>query len=181
MADSSPTSTEPNRRTSARGLPTPPGEQPVTEAAWPVQSAAITETSRRRARVIHFEISADDPERAAEFYRRVFGWEITGWGGPVPYLLASTGPQGSPGIDGAITDRRTQHQPVVNSIGVESWDEAATAVVAAGGQVLMEKTLIPGVGYFAYCMDTEGNVFGIVEESPTDPAAPLGDAGQAAG
>ena len=28
------------------------------------------------SRVVHFEIPADDPERAVEFYKKVFGWKI---------------------------------------------------------------------------------------------------------
>jgi hypothetical protein len=52
---------------------------------------------------------------------------------------------------------------VVISIDVDNWERAARAVVEAEGTVLTEKTAIPGVGYFAYCRDTEGNVFGILE------------------
>ena len=43
-------------------------------------------------RVIHFEIPADDPQRAVKFYREAFGWEISTWGGPGEYWLATTGP-----------------------------------------------------------------------------------------
>lgn len=119
-------------------------------------------------RVVHFEISAEDPDRAAEFYRKAFGWEVTDWGGGFRYLLATTGPDDQPGINGAITERQEHSQPVVNSIEVARWEDGAAAVAAAGGEVLMEKTPIPGMGYFAYCRDTEGNVFGIFE---SDPAA----------
>lgn len=116
-------------------------------------------------RVIHFEITADDPDRAAAFYRRAFGWEVTDWGGPLKYLLATTGRSEEPGINGAITERQDHGQPVVNSIQVETWEQGAAAVKAAGGKVVTEKTPIPGLGYFAYCTDTEGNLFGIFEEA----------------
>ena len=33
-------------------------------------------------RPIHFEIPADHPERAIEFYHNVFGWEFQKWEGP---------------------------------------------------------------------------------------------------
>jgi predicted enzyme related to lactoylglutathione lyase len=33
-------------------------------------------------RVVYFEIPADDPERAAKFYKEVFGWKIDKWEGP---------------------------------------------------------------------------------------------------
>lgn len=130
-------------------------------------------------RVSHFEITADDPERAAAFYRKAFGWEIKDWGGPFKYLLATTGPKDQVGIDGAIMDRSDTRQAVINTLSVDSWEAGAQAVRDAGGTVLMEKTPVPGQGYFAYCKDTEGNVFGIFQADPTasQEAAPVG-AGQ---
>ncbi len=111
-------------------------------------------------RVVHFEISADDPQRAVAFYQEVFGWKIDRWGDE-PYWLVSTG-EGA-GIDGALMPRGGQRQPVIDTVEVESWDRAADAVRGAGGKVLHDKRSIPGVGTFAYCEDTEGNVFGIME------------------
>ena len=124
-------------------------------------------------RVIHFEITADDPDRAAGFYRKAFGWEIVGWEQPMKYLLATTGPADAAGINGAITDRQEHRQAVVNTIDVESWEKGAAAVAAAGGEVLMPKTAIPGIGYFAYCRDTEGNVFSILESDPEARPEPV--------
>lgn len=118
-------------------------------------------------RVSHFEITADDPERAAAFYRKAFGWEINDWGGPFKYLLATTGPKEDVGIDGAIMDRHDSKQAVINTISVDKWEAGAKAVSDAGGTVLQEKTPVPGQGYFAYCKDTEGNVFGIFEADQT--------------
>lgn len=57
-------------------------------------------------RVIHFEIGADNPERASKFYSQVFRCKIQNWGGPVDYWLANTGAAGEPGINGAIMYRR---------------------------------------------------------------------------
>jgi predicted enzyme related to lactoylglutathione lyase len=36
-------------------------------------------------RAEHFEISANEPEKAAAFYENVFGWKVTKRGGPVEY------------------------------------------------------------------------------------------------
>ena len=119
-------------------------------------------------RVSHFEITADDPERAAAFYRKAFGWEINDWGGPFKYLLAGTGPKDQVGIDGAIMDRNDTKQAAILTMSVDTWEEGARAVSQAGGTLLMDKTPVPGQGYFAYCRDTEGNVFGIFQ---ADPAA----------
>jgi uncharacterized protein len=111
-------------------------------------------------RVVHFEVSADDPERAAKFYETVFGWTATKWGGPKDYWLLTTGPDDQPGINGGIFKRMG---PVghVNSIDVASVDDAAAKVVAAGGEVVVPKMPIPGVGWLIYCKDTEGSVFGL--------------------
>jgi len=114
-------------------------------------------------RVIHFEISADNPERAKKFYENVFGWNINKWG-PEEYWLVMTGERTEPGIDGALKKREEQKQSVVNTVSVASIDEAMEKVKRNGGKVLMPKMTIPGIGYNTYCQDTEGNVFGIMEE-----------------
>jgi predicted enzyme related to lactoylglutathione lyase len=117
------------------------------------------------ARVIHFEIPVDDPERAQKFYANVFGWEISSWGGPAEYRLATTGPEDAPGINGALTPRSGNWAPV--HIGVVSVDEALKKVEQSGGEVVTPKMPIPGIGYMAYCKDTEGNGVGLFEEDPT--------------
>ena len=55
-----------------------------------------------------------------------------------------------------------------NTIGVESVDASVKAVQDAGGKLIMEKTPIPTVGYFAYLQDTEGNVFGVMQADPNE-------------
>jgi predicted enzyme related to lactoylglutathione lyase len=56
-------------------------------------------------RVVHFEIHAEKPEKAVEFYSKVFGWKIQKWDGPVDYWLVSTGSADERGIDGGIMRR----------------------------------------------------------------------------
>jgi predicted enzyme related to lactoylglutathione lyase len=111
-------------------------------------------------RIIHFEFAADNPERAAKFYHDVFGWESTNWGGPMEYWLVKTGTDG-PGIDGGILRHQEEMPRTVNTIGVSSVDEYLEKVTRNGGKVVMPKMAIPGVGYQAYCLDPEGNTFGI--------------------
>ncbi len=115
-------------------------------------------------RVVHFEISADDPERAAAFYADVFGWRVDKWHGPQDYWLVTTGPKDQAGIDGAIMRRGDNPgQPTVNTVDVDSWDAATAKVAERGGKILTAKIPIPGVGWFAYCQDTEGNTFGVMQ------------------
>ena len=115
------------------------------------------------SRVVHFEIPADDTERATKFYTKVFGWKINKWEGGMDYRLVTTGESGTPGIDGAIMQRSEMVTTVVNSIDVPSVDDFLKKVTKNGGKVDTPKTPIPGVGYFAYCKDTEGNMFGIMQ------------------
>ncbi len=112
-------------------------------------------------RVVHFELGAVKPERAAEFYRDVFGWEISKWEGPEDYWLVTTGAEDQQGINGAIMRHQDAKPRTVNTIEVDSVDKFAERVKQNGGQVVVEKTVIPGVGYQIYCRDTEGNLFGV--------------------
>ena len=114
------------------------------------------------SRVIHFEIPASDPERASAFYQKVFGWKIEKWPGPMEYWLVTTGAEGTPGINGGLM-KNTNVKTTTNTIGVESVDAAIEAAKRVGGKLVMPKTPIPGVGYFGYCEDTEGNLFGVMQ------------------
>jgi predicted enzyme related to lactoylglutathione lyase len=117
-------------------------------------------------RPIHFEIPAADTERVIGFYSSVFGWKFTKWEGPSPYWLITTGPKEEPGIDGGLLPRRDPNQPCVNTIGVASVDETLKTVEQNGGTIALPKMAIPGVGWLAYCKDTDGNMFGIMQPDP---------------
>jgi hypothetical protein len=116
------------------------------------------------SRIIHFEIPASDPERLSAFYQKVFGWKFDKWTGPMDYWMVNTGKEGKPGINGGMLRKGGPVAGTTNTIGVESVEGAIAAVVKAGGKQMMPKSPIPGVGYFAYCADTEGNLFGVMQE-----------------
>ena len=111
-------------------------------------------------RIVHFEFAADNPERAANFYRDVFGWQSSSWGGPMEYWLVKTGAD-EPGIDGGILRHQEPMPRTVNTTGVDSVDAYLEKITRNGGKVAQPKMALPGVGYQAYCIDTEGNMFGI--------------------
>ncbi len=113
-------------------------------------------------RVIHFEITADNPQRAVDFYTKTFGWTAEKWPGPMDYWLLTTGAKDTPGIDGGIV-QRTGMAGHVNTIEVESVDEFSGTIIKNGGSVAVPKHAIPGVGFLAYFHDTEGSVFGVMQ------------------
>lgn len=120
-------------------------------------------------RAIHFELYADDPERAAKFYADSFDWSVERWqgeSGPV-YWLLTTGEESLPGINGDIQRRSDPAAATSIILAVSSVDDYAAKIAAAGGSVLRPKFAIPGIGYAAYFRDTEGNRFGIFQEDPT--------------
>lgn len=118
------------------------------------------------ARVTHFEIPVDDPDRARRFYGDVFDWRIAEWGGPVDYWLCTTGPETEAGINGALTRRSSETPGLGLAIGVASLDDTLDRVPAAGGEVLQGRTPIPGVGWLAVFRDPEGNVLSMIENDP---------------
>ncbi|PPD58327.1 VOC family protein [Dehalogenimonas etheniformans] len=117
-------------------------------------------------RVIHFEIPAIKADRAVKFYETVFGWKIEKWAGPMDYWNITTGADKEPGINGAIMSVDGAIKQVVNTIGVKNLDEAAKKVLAAGGKRVSPDQTVPGIGYFAYFTDTEGNPFGLMQNDP---------------
>ncbi len=118
------------------------------------------------SRVIHFEMPADDPERVIQFYEKTFGWRFDKWEGPIEYWLISTGSEDQPGIDGGLARRTDSVVGIENTIDVKNLEISLIAVEANGGEIIRPKMAVPGVGWMAYIKDTEGNIFGLMEEDP---------------
>ena len=123
-------------------------------------------------RPIHFEIHAENTERAIAFYGRMFGWQFTQWEGQ-PYWLVKTGEAGTPGIDGGLLPRRgpgPAEMAAVNAfvctIDVPDLDAMVARVVDVGGTIALPRMPIPTVGWLAYGKDTEGNLFGMMQMDP---------------
>ena len=114
-------------------------------------------------RPTHFEILGDDPAKLGEFYTEIFNWEIADWGGEEQaYFLATTGPEGTLGINGGLMERHFK-QNVINTHDVENLDTALEKIKAAGGKKVHGPTEVPEVGMHCYCEDPQGNMFGIIE------------------
>lgn len=124
-------------------------------------------------RPTHFEIHAENPERAIAFYTGVFGWNFQKWEGPTPYWLITTGTQ-SPGINGGMVLRRgpapTDGQPMNGytvTIKVISCVATVASIVGSGGSIAVPLMPIPAMGWLAFAKDTEGNIFGVMQDDPT--------------
>ncbi len=116
--------------------------------------------------LVHFEIPADDVERARKFYKDLFGWQLEAYEPSVPdYLMLDT--QAKPDAAGIALYRRSEgtSQPVAY-FGVSSVEDAERKVQELGGKILMPRQDAGGFGWFAVCQDTENNVFGLYQRNP---------------
>ena len=114
---------------------------------------------------VHLEIPADDMERVSKFYAGVMGWTTKKVPG-MDYTMVYTGPERktSEVTAGVMPRRGAEHRHITAYLGVDSVDERVAKVKDLGGKILMQKTAIPGYGWFAICRDTEGNRFALWEE-----------------
>jgi len=120
-------------------------------------------------RVVHFEIQADNIERAKDFYEKAFGWEITQMmkadQGGMDYWGLKTGADGTPGINGGLYKRTPENKLFTYdcTIQVPNIDKAIEDVKKNGGSIRGDKMEIAGVGWFVAATDTEGNKFGLMQ------------------
>jgi predicted enzyme related to lactoylglutathione lyase len=54
----------------------------------------------------------------------------------------------------------------VCTIGVDNLDETIRRVEEHKGKCVRPKQAVPGIGWHCHCMDTEGNVFGLMQHDP---------------
>ncbi len=112
--------------------------------------------------IAHFDVPADDVERARRFYERVFGWRFEAWGPPDFYLI-HTGTPVDPGIHGSLSKRLHAGTGRVRTgfectISVGDLATIKAAVVANGGKLVLDEHEIVGVGTLIRFEDPEGNV-----------------------
>lgn len=114
--------------------------------------------------IAHFEIFADDVERARRFYERVFSWRFEA-GGPPDFYYISTGPEPEQGVSRGLIAKRQQGpassgniNAIRVTVSVESIRDIAAAIQSAGGTLRSSIIDIPGVGELVEFADTEGNI-----------------------
>jgi predicted enzyme related to lactoylglutathione lyase len=127
------------------------------------------------SRLVHFEIQADDVERAKAFYGAAFGWEFQDWSGSTgtTYWGIVTGPEDQPGINGGLLQRPAPAPELgqgtnayVCTMQVDDYDETERRILDAGGQVALPKMALTGMAWQGYYIDLEGNTFGIHQPDP---------------
>ena len=123
-------------------------------------------------KVVHFEIPAENEDRAQAFYEKVFGWKV--FKSPIPnwdYRLANTVetdekgmPQSAGVINGAISKRKEGETGPVIVIKVENLDETLAKLREEGCEIVMDPRPVGEIGTYAKFRDTEGNVLGVWQD-----------------
>jgi predicted enzyme related to lactoylglutathione lyase len=118
-------------------------------------------------RVVHFELPADDVERARNFYRDAFGWQLD----PMPeldYTIVRTTPTDERGmptepgaINGGMFARQSPFNGPVITVDVDDIDQALARVEELGGKTVMGRQAVGDMGFTGYFTDTEGNLVGL--------------------
>ena len=99
--------------------------------------------------VVHFEIPADDIERAQKFYGELFGWKIEKFTGPTPMdywsIMTSAEKCEKGGLGGGMMKRQAPQQQITIYIDVPSVDAYVDKVKKLGGKVCFPKMTRNGI------------------------------------
>ncbi len=112
--------------------------------------------------IVHFEIPAEDVERAKSFYSTLFSWDIKQVPGMDYWIIDTCGEKA---VNGGMMKKQNPQQTVTNYVDVPSVEKYSKIVEKLGGKVIQPKMAVPQMGYFAVCLDTEGNAFGLWESN----------------
>ncbi len=118
-------------------------------------------------KVVHFEIPADNVERAKTFYEKAFGWQINKYPGMEYHGVGTTpadqnGMPKEPGaINGGMTKRQDPVKNTVITVDVSDIDASLKNIEKLGGKVVQKKQAVADMGFTAYFKDTEGNIVGL--------------------
>ena len=123
--------------------------------------------------VVHFEVPADDLERAKKFYSETFGWSLQQMGPDMGnYVLATTTESGDRGpikpgaINGGMAKRGQSFTAPSFSIDVPNIEKAVEKIKAGGGETLGDILTVGDMGRMVYFKDSEGNVMSLWETAP---------------
>jgi predicted enzyme related to lactoylglutathione lyase len=122
------------------------------------------------ASFVHFEIPAENVERASTFYRKTFGWAVD----KMPEMEYSvvrtdseTGGMAPDEIppDGGIGPKQGPNKVPHLTIIIDDLDAVAAQIEKNGGKILRKKHAMGDSGFSATFSDPEGNTVGLFQPS----------------
>jgi predicted enzyme related to lactoylglutathione lyase len=109
--------------------------------------------------IVHIEIPAKDTKAGSQFYADMFGWKMqTDDNFNYTMFQAGSGPGGGfTQVDG----EHTNPGDVLIYVDTEDIDASLAKAQSLGGAMVVPKTEIPGMGWFAVMTDPTGNRIGL--------------------
>lgn len=115
----------------------------------------------------HFEIYGEQPSPLAEFYRRVFGWQVEQMEGVQYWRITTASGETNP-LNGGLTYRAL---PDLNGwmvyVQVPALDETVELIKSLGGAVIRPKTAVPRTAWVTIVADPAKNIFGVWQADAT--------------
>jgi uncharacterized protein len=120
--------------------------------------------------VRHFEIYAEEPATLAEFYHRLFGWQIDLMPDTKYWRIETTVMRSSESSGGITYRPIAGARAWVHYVHVASLDDTVADAERLGAVVLRPRTAVPKTAWYAVLTDPEGNIFGVYQSDPTADA-----------
>jgi uncharacterized protein len=108
--------------------------------------------------IVHVELPSTDPQASAQFYADLFGWKIVTAPG-MDYIMFD--PEAQPGGGFPAADDVYAIGGAVVHVTTDDIETSLSQVQSLGGQTVVPKTEIPGMGWFAVFSDPSGNKVGL--------------------
>ncbi len=113
--------------------------------------------------IVHIEFSAHNREAAGKFYADLFGWKVQ----QIPEMnYATFEAEGGPGGGFNPVSETYPAGTVLVYVNSDDINTTLSQVESLGGKVIVPKSEIPGVGWFAIFSDPTGNQVGLLQPLP---------------
>jgi uncharacterized protein len=120
-------------------------------------------------KLVHFELPAQDTDRAQKFYEEVFGWRFRSLEGQVATEFDYRMTEADVQPVGAIYPSQAGERGPIVYFDTDDIEATAEEIRKRGGQA-EEKAPIPGTGWFARAQDPEGNPISLFQADDSVPA-----------
>jgi predicted enzyme related to lactoylglutathione lyase len=103
--------------------------------------------------IVHIELASSDPKATGKFLGDLFGWKIE-TDPNFDYVMFSSQENVGGGLP-SVSETMKEGEILVH-VQTDSIETSLARVTELGGQVLVGKTEIPGIGWFAIFNDPSG-------------------------
>lgn len=112
--------------------------------------------------IVHIEFPAAETAQSTEFYSKLFGWQVQHHPEMSYPTFAVEGGVGGgfPQVDGEMV----QPGNVLVYVSTDDIEASLARVEELGGQTVVPRTDIPGIGFFAIFRDPTGNRVALYSE-----------------